>query len=354
VRATDANGGGGKPPAGWAVSAATSSSPALLAKGVPSGPDPRPAAALGTSPVPSRGEPVEDSKKEGGEEEEEEQGRLVSEALITAEEEVRCTVEKTLQELQDGGQKNGPGGGGNPAQRLPASLRNRLQDALLRILENLHTPRAKADVVIGAGDDRHAGDGGGGGGGSGEGGEGEVTGVQCKNHGTGAPAGQSPRARQRASQESEGAGVTSGPGAAGATRTNFMTFAQYKKLAGPNATTAQWKQYTGQQVATLSPGPSSAAAIPSHVGAAAALESLAVAATAATSGRSALEDKEVRGCEGGEVAGKGEVCGKQGGDVASQQPLSPAEDSFYKALVALDEQVARLRCAKLAPRVSLQ
>ena len=95
---------------GWATSAVTSSSPALLAKGVPSGSDPRPAAALAPSPVPSRGEPAQDSNKEGGEEEEEE-GRVVSEALIKAEEDVRCTVETTLQELQDGGQKNGPGGG---------------------------------------------------------------------------------------------------------------------------------------------------------------------------------------------------------------------------------------------------
>ena len=343
---------------GWATSAVTSSSPALLAKGVPSGSDPRPAAALAPSPVPSRGEPAQDSNKEDGEEEEEE-GRVVSEALIKAEEDVRCTVETTLQELQDGGQKNGPGGGGcSTAQHmpasLPASLRSRLQDALLRILENLHTPRAKADVVKGAGDDRHVGDGGGGGGGSGGSGEGEVSGVQCKNHCTGAPAGQGPRARQRASQESVGAGLTSGPAAAGATRTNFMTFAQYKKLAGPNATTAQWKQYTGQKVAAFSPGPSSAAAIPSHVGAASAPESLDdAAATAATSGTSALEGKEVRGCEGGEVAGKGEVCGKQGGNVASQQPLGPAEESFYKALVALDAQVARLRCAECAPCVSL-
>jgi hypothetical protein len=70
---------------------------------------------------------------------------------------------------------------------LPASLRAQLREALLKVLENLHTPRL----------------------------------------------------------EEEKSACEEPPVPPGGGRTNFMTFAQYKKMAGPRVTGIQWKQYTG-------------------------------------------------------------------------------------------------------------
>ena len=88
-------------PAPQLVVSRSASTPVISTPTAPPAPGVRPQASccLGhfTSALPRR---TSGRQQEGG----------CSETLIKAEEEVRCTVEKTLQELQDGGQKNGPGG----------------------------------------------------------------------------------------------------------------------------------------------------------------------------------------------------------------------------------------------------
>lgn len=245
------------------------------------------------------------------------EGRLVSETLIKAEAEVRSTVEKALQEMRDTGPCCS-----NSCHHRPAALRASLQEALLKILESLHTPRSKADAAV---DETRAGPTGS------DTGLGEREGAAGQEREQGARAGESAaepaasRPRQGASRPEStetGVGVAFGPRAAGATRTNFMTFAQYKKMAGPHATTAQWKQYTGQTVA----GTPSVSASSCDVG--------GTQAPAAAPLRSPSSDRGVKGVGSGDGTPPAQPL----------QPLSAVEDNFYTALMALDEQVARLRC----------
>jgi len=333
---------------GWAAAATCSSSPALPRK---ISPVPAPANALPHSPPPSFTRDACDVRADTGvtgeeEEEEEEEERVVSEALVKAESEVRGTVERALQEVRDGEGRGKAEALASSAHHLPAALRARLEEALLKILESLHTPRSKdtedasaedagepradaACVAIAASAASARLD------------EAAGAGVGSGGHSRVASRGEGAAERRRGSRDNAATMSES----EGPVRTNFMTFAQYKKMAGPHATTAQWKQYTGQLSRRLaansaSPGATDAAGL-SCPPASCPPASAAVRSTssAAAGDNGAAVDIEVLGGGGGGEA----VAGERGGATTQGRAMSAEEERFYQALMALDHQVAHLR-----------